>query len=174
MFAGMGLSLLGTVVQMAGQSAQYGAQANAAAYQAQVARNNEKIAKQNASFTVLAGLDEQYKKGLETRALMGAQKTAQAANTIDVTSGSAKAVRDSTYLLGRMDEMTIMRNATRKADQYMAQAMNYAAEAGLYDYQAETAETAKNFALMSTLIGGATSFADKWKSWQAVGGTGVV
>jgi hypothetical protein len=169
----MALGLVGTFVQMAGQSAQYDAQANAAMYQAQVAKNNEKIAKMNASTTVLAGFDEQYKKGLETRALIGTQKAAQAANNIDVTSGSAKSVRDSTYILGRMDEMTIMQNATRKADQYMAQAMNYAAEAGLYEYQAETAETAKQFAMMSTLIGGATSFADKWKSWQTVGGTGV-
>lgn len=169
----MAMGLLGTVVQMAGQAAQYGAQADAAAYQAQVARNNEKIAKMNASTTVLAGFDEQYKKGLETRALIGTQKVAQAANNIDVTSGSAKTVRDSTYILGRMDEMTIMQNATRKADQYMAQAMNYAADAGLYDFQAETANTAKMFAMASTLIGGATSFADKWKSYQAVGGSGV-
>ena len=171
MMMGMVLGAVGTVVQMAGQAAQYGAQSNAAAYQAQVARNNEKIAKRNASNTVLAGLDEAMHKGMETRSLMATEKVAQAANNIDVNSGSAKHVRDSTYMLGRMDERTIMRNATAKADQYMAQAMNYSAEAGLYQYQSQVADTAKNFALMSTLIGGATSFGDKWKTWQTAGGT---
>lgn len=170
MMIGMVLGAVGTVVQMMGQSAAGDAASSAAWYQQQVAKNNEKIAKQNASTTTLAGLDAAMKKGMETGALMGSQKAAQAANNLDVNSGSAKRVRDSTYVLGRMDEMTIMRGATKKADAYMAQAMNYEAEAGLYGFQAETAQTAKSYAMLSTLIGGATSFADKWKSWQTAGG----
>jgi len=170
MIASMALGIAGTAVQMAGISAQADAQSQALWYQAQVSKMNEKIAKQNAGTTVLAGLDEAKKKGLETRSLLGAQKAAQAANMVDVESGSAKSVRTSTYMLGRMDEMAIMKNATHKADAYMQQAANFHAESALYGYQAEVTQSAKDYALASTLIGGATSFADKWKSWQMAGG----
>lgn len=170
MMAGMLLGLVGTGVSMMGQAAAADATSQAAWYQQVVAKNNEKIAKRNASTTVLAGLDSAMKKGMETRSLIGTQKTAQAANNLDVNSGSAKRVRDSTYVLGRMDEMTIMRNATGKADAYMAQAMNFHAESDLYGMQADAAQTAKQFAMASTLIGGASSFADKWKSWSMAGG----
>lgn len=172
MFAGLLLGLAGTAVQMAGQSAAMGAQSASAAYQAQVAKMNEKIAKQNANITMQSGLDEQYHKGMETRALIGTQKAAQAANGIDVTTGSAKGVRDSTYILGRMDEMTIMRNASHKADAYMAQAANYSADAELYNFQAKSADSAKDYAMLSTLIGGATSFASKWQSLSQAGAFG--
>lgn len=170
MFASMALGVLGTVVSAAGQASAYGAQSSAYAYQAQVALMNEKIMKRNASTTIIAGQEEAKQKGMQTAALLGTQKAAQAANNIDVNSGSAKRVRDSTYVLGRMDEMTIMKNATRKADAYMAQAANYHAEADLANFQADAADSAKNYAVLSTLIGGATSFADKWKSWQTVSG----
>lgn len=167
--AGLVLGLVGAGVQAAGMSAQYGASAAASRYQAVVAENNMKIAKQNARQAVQTGWDQQYAKGLETASLMGSQKAAQGASGIDVASGSARSVRDSTYLLGRMDEMTIMKGATSKADAYMAQAMNYEAESGLHSFAASTADTAKNYAIASSLIGGATSFADKWMSLNRAG-----
>jgi post-segregation antitoxin (ccd killing protein) len=144
-------------------------QAQQASYQAQVARQNAKIAKMNASTALQTGLDNARTKGLETRDLIGKEKAAQGASGIDVTSGSSKMVRDSTYVLGKMDEMTIMKGAAQKGDAYMAQAMNYQAEAGLYDMKADAAETARNFAVASTLVGGAQSLSQKWGSYQSVG-----
>lgn len=162
-------TLIGVGLSAAGQFASGSAQASQASYQAQVARQNAKIAKMNAATAVQTGRDNAFNKSLETRDLIGKEKAAQGASGIDVTSGSSKAVRDSTHLLGRMDEMTIMKSANQKGDAYMAQAMNYQAEAGLYDMKADAAEMARNFAVASTLVGGAQSLSSKWGAYQSVG-----
>lgn len=162
-------TLIGVGLSAAGQFASGSAASAQAGYQAQVARNNAKIAKANASTAMHTGMDQAMNKGLETRDLIGKQKAAQGASGIDVTSGSSKMVRDSTYVLGKMDEMTIMKGATQKADAYMAQAMNFQAEAGLYDMKSDAAEMARNFAVASTLVGGAQSLSQKWGQYQSVG-----
>lgn len=55
----------------------------------------------------------------------GAQRSAAAANGVDVTSGSAAQLQDDTRQAGTQDEMTIRNNAWREAWGYKVQATNY-------------------------------------------------
>jgi hypothetical protein len=166
-------SLAGSVLQggLGFMGAMSTASANKASanYQAQVARNNQIIADQNASYAGAAGGVRAQTSDLKNRSEQGSIAATQGASGIDLASGSLAEVRDSAAQIGRLDTETIYNNALQTARGYEAQAANYGASAGLYESQAKGAGSAGLLSGFSSLISGASSFGDKWARYQTSG-----
>lgn len=159
---GGGISFIGSM-----QTAQ--ANASAANYQAQVARNNQIIAQQNADYARQAGQAQVEQEGMKTRAVIGAEAAAQGASGIDLTTGSPSDVRRSTQEVGELNSMNIMQNAELRARGFDIEATNQGAQAGLLRQQASNAQTAGAFSGFSSLLTGGSNFADKWLKYQNEG-----
>lgn len=164
------LSLAGSAGQAifgavgASQSAE--ASAKATQYQAQVARNNQIIAQNNAQYAVSAGDAAAQRADMKTRAVAGAIEAAQGASGIDLNSPTSKNVRDSALQIGRLDAETIRSNADLTARSYEATAVNQGAQAGLSDMAARSERSAGTTGAFASLISGASSFADKWARYK--------
>ncbi len=169
----MAVSAAATVASTAfgiiGAQQQASAQAQAANYQAQVARNNAIIQERNAQAAIQAGETEAQNQQRKTAATLGAARAAMAASGLDTTSGTPLDLQSDIVKLGKLDELTIRNNAARTAYGYRIQGMSNTAEADLAGMRAKSAVSAGNIASMSTLLSGATSLSDKFMGWQRQG-----
>jgi len=98
-------------------------------YSAQVARNNEAIAQQSATYATEAGNVQAQNEGLKNAQIAGQLKASQAANNVDVNSGSALAVQEGQRATGELDTQTVLHNALLQAYGYQQQATSYKAQA---------------------------------------------
>jgi hypothetical protein len=151
----------------AGQAA--GAAAN---YGATVARNNEIIANQNADYAIASGLQKSETTSRKSAAVGGRIKAAQAANNVDVNSGSAVEVQAGQREAGELDAETVLNNAELTAYGYRSQGKNYEAEAKLKDASADQARIGGDFAAAGGLLGSASSLGTKWTSLGTTGSPG--
>lgn len=157
------------VVGAVGSYEQGQAQKQAYDYQAQVARNNAKIAQQNASWATQIGDTQAVNEGMKTRAQVGAIKAAQAASGIDVNTGSAVDVRSSASELGELNALTIRSNAARQAYGYQVQGTSDIAQAQLDVYSGNQAQTAGYIGAFGSLLGGASSAGGQYIKFQQAG-----
>jgi hypothetical protein len=171
-FASLGLSAVQGGLGFIGAMQQGNAASAAARYQSQVARNNETIARQNAEYAAAAGGAQAQASDYKARAELGDTYAKQAASGIDAGIGSPQAVRDSQASINRLDTETLYANAMQTVRGYNQRAEDYRAQAGLSDRTASNAKTAGLFSGFSSLLGGATSFGDKWMRYQASGVSG--
>lgn len=162
-------SLAGSGISAMGAASSADANAAAYTYKSQVAANNALIAEANAKAALSAGGSQAQTNDLKTRNVVGTQLVTQAANGLDVGSGTNVNLRQSTLDLGHLDTATIIYNAGRKAAGYKAQASNFTAESQLDKMSAANAETEGEFKVASSLIGGASSVSDKWLSYSRAG-----
>lgn len=162
-------SVAGAGVSAYGASKTGEANAQAATYQAQVAANNKKIADQNAQAAITSGGLQSFTQGTKTAQVVGQQKAAQAANGLDVNSGTNLNVRTATQDMGHLDALTIMNNAMKKAAGFTAQGMNFGAESTLDTMKAGTSKTTGDIGVATSLLGGASSFSDKWIGYSQKG-----
>ncbi len=154
----LGSMLAGGLLGAFGAFQEGKADAEAAEYQAQVARNNvvyaqaqaaelERRAELNAETARARGRHMQLQRALEAREMIGRQKTVLAANGVELGSESAIAIISDEAALAMLDQETIRVNAEREAiaiqtgamDQAMAvqqQARNFDAEANLLQSRA--------------------------------------
>jgi hypothetical protein len=153
--AGAGVSAAGTMYS--GMAA-----GDAASYQAQVAKNNSLIAEQNAKYASEAGAAQATAVSLKGAAKMGKIKTAQAADNIDVNTGSAVNVRASEREAGVLDTATVLSNAELESYGYRAKATGYTAESGLLQTQAEEAPIGAGIGATGSLLSGASSVGFKF------------
>ena len=174
------LATVGTVASLAsgaigaiGASNTAKATSQSAAYQAQVAANNQAIAQNQANQATAAGESAVEQQGLKTRAEVGAIMAGQAASNIDVTSGSAVDVRSSAAALGELDALTIRSNAARQSYGYQTNATSFGAQAGLEQNIARQAPIAGEISATGSLLSGATGAANQYLNWQRVAGSGV-
>jgi hypothetical protein len=100
-------------------------------YQGQVADNNAQIAKQRGDYAVQAGSENAAIASLKGAAEGADIKTAQAANGVDVNTGSAKTVQESHRMASELDVDTILHNASLEKYGYTIEADNLKNEAGL-------------------------------------------
>lgn len=161
--ASAGLGVYGAIQQ--GQ-----AQQEAAAYQAQVARNNQIVAEQNAAYARAAGAAQEATQRMRTASLLGKQKAAMAANGFDVNSGTNLDITGATAALGEQDALTIRNTAARTASGYVQQGQDFGTQAGMLDMQRRNAATAGTIGGAASLLGGASAFADKWTSYKSSSG----
>jgi hypothetical protein len=164
---GLALTAISTVVGVAGAFSQASAQRQQAEYQAAVARNNQIIAEQNKQYATQAGEAQAQAQGFKNRATLGAITAGQAASGIQLDSPTLTDVREGAEQTLRLDTANINANALLRARQYGIQAGQYGAEAELQSMAGRNATTAGFFNAAGSLLGGASSFADKWSRYQS-------
>lgn len=156
---GAGASALGAIT--GGEAA-----ANQANYQSQVAANNAQIARQNAVYSAAAGGTQAEETGLKEAGTLGHVKASEAANNVDVNSGSAKDVQESQREAGSLTQLNTENNALLQAYGYGAQATGFGAQSGLESYAAETAGPASFLSAGGSLLSGASSLPLKF-GWMS-------
>ena len=162
---GAAASALGGVVQAFGSIQQGQAQSQAAAYNAQVAQQNAQIQQQNATWAAQSGEEQAAAQEQRTRAQVGAIKAAEAADNIDVNSGSAVDVRSSAAELGELSALNIRSNAAKQAYGYETQSWNAQAQANLDQANAAYAQQAGEIGAASDLLGGASDASTSWANY---------
>jgi len=163
---GSGISAVGTIE--GGE-----ATANAASYQAQVAQNNAIIAEQNAQYASNAGLTQAAATSLKGAAEGAKVKTAQAANNVDVNTGSAVNVQASERETNVLNSETVLNNAELQAYGYRAAATGYKATAGLETEEAEQAPIGAVIGATGNLLSSASSIGVKWGGSNTTGSSGL-
>jgi hypothetical protein len=165
----MGLSALGGILGASGASASGASASQLGMYQAGIAMQNAAIARQNAAYASAQGEQEAAKYGMGARQKAGEILTAQSASGLDVGSGSAKAVRDSQHLVSSIDMAQIRANAAKAAYDYNVQAGSFQQEAMLDIMGAKNAKAASKTNALTSIVGAASSVADKWLQASKVG-----
>jgi hypothetical protein len=173
------LGLIGGIISAVGAMQQANAQANAAEYQGQVARNNKIIADQNAVYERQAGQVEEQTVRMKTHETISEAHAIQAASGVETEMGSPVEVRKTTAIVGELDAVNTYLNAQRRAYEYVVQGTNYEAQAGLYDYQAKEERTAGMISALGSIVGGFSSIAGSFGGggggggFSAATGTGI-
>lgn len=161
LIASIGSTLIGAVGQLTSGSSS----AAASRYNAEVAANNAQIAKQNATWAAHAGEQQVGEQAQKTRATVGAIKAAQAANNLDVNSGSAVDVRSSASELGELSALNIRSNAARTAYGYQSQSASDTAQSKLDSFQAQQEELAGEVGAGTSILGGFGSAALNYNNY---------
>jgi len=159
---GLGLSGLSTVMGAVGGIQQGQAAGRQADYTAQVARNNQLIAAQDAEYASQAGETAAQAQDIKNRAAQGSIAASQSASGLSFDSPTLMDVREGAAQIGRLDTENIMANAGLRARAYDAQAANYGAQAGLQSAAASDARRAGTMSAFGSLLSGGAAFADKW------------
>jgi hypothetical protein len=155
---------VGAAVSAAGAISGGIAAGNEANYQSQVAKNNAQIAQQKAQYATASGEANAAATSMKGRAQIGAIKAAEAANNVDVNSGSASAVRTGQRETNQLDTLTVMNRALLQDYGYQAQASNFSAQAGLDETAAEEAPIAGGLNAAGGLLSSASALGGKWTS----------
>lgn len=173
---GLGTSLVGGILSAFGAKRQGEANSKMYAYQAQVARYNAQIDKQNADYARYAGERSAANFGMKQAQTEATIRNNQAASGLDVNSGSAAQIQASARKVGQIDMATIRENAAKTAYDYEVKAVNDLNQAGLYDAASSNARSAGNLNMMASLISTAGSVSSKWMAgaqsglWNGGGG----
>jgi len=165
------IGIIGGVVSAVGAIQQGKAQSDAAKYQAQVARNNEIIALQQAAYTRQEGAAQAQRQDLKSAQMIGTQKATLGASGVDVNTGSPLEIQASQASLARLDALTVQSNAERKAWGFDVEASNQKAQQGMFYAQAANAKKAAALSAFSSLLGGFGKFAGKWSGGGGAGGS---
>lgn len=147
---GGAISAYGTYEGMESQSAN-------AAFQAQVAANNAKIATQNFNLEIESGEQTAINQEMELRSKVATEKAGQAASGVDVNSGSFAAARAGTAETGTLDVMTNRSNTERKAYGYEVAATSDTAESELLSQESQQAATEAPIAATGSLLSSAST-----------------
>ena len=167
--AGIVASVAGTGTSMIGAYENAQAQSTAANYQAQVARNNQIIANQNAGIAVQQGQQQEETQRIKTGEIIGNELAAQGASGVNANTGSSVDVRSSTAETGELDALTIRYNSQLQARNYQLQGQMSGEQASLYSAQAGWDTQAGYLGMGSSLLGGASSVSNKWLQYQQWG-----
>lgn len=164
--ASLALATVGTAATVKGQMDAQAAAGAQAGYMAQVQRNNAEIARRQAAMVREQGQIDADKQRQITSQRLGTQTAALAAQGTDL-SGSPTDILGDTAKAGELDAQTIKSNAAKQAWGYEAGATGAAANAGLYgSFQPSYLGAG------ASLLGGASTLADKWSKFQWPGGGG--
>lgn len=89
-----------------------------------IEENNAKLAEQQANDAAILGARESEKSAWRTRAIIGQQKAAAAANNLDLDIGTPADLTMETAMLGGADRSAIGMDAARKAWGFQSDALN--------------------------------------------------
>lgn len=123
----------------------------------QAGNYNAEVARQNAVHAVAAGQVKATNVGLKSAAEGGRIKAAQAANGINVNTGSAVQVQSDQRRAGAVDQTNTNNDA-------LVQAYGYKAQGELEKFKGKTAMTQGILGAAGTLAGGASKFGDAFGS----------
>lgn len=145
-------------------------------YLSEVAKINQKIAKQNADYEIKVGESEAQKVGLAGAQTIALQKTNQAAGNLDTSVGSPLQVRQSQQAAVDHDMATVRANAAKRAYGHEIEAMSAEQSSQLYQMGGDNAlaagemrRSASETMATSSLLSTAGSVASRWTSASQVG-----
>lgn len=141
-------------------------------YSAQVARNNDLLAKQYAETERQKGAVAEQNKREETAQRVSIVRAVGAANGLDVNSGTPLDLQADTARMGELDALTIRNNAARNAYGYEVQGINFRNAATLDESRGRYATQAGNLGALSSIIGAASSVSGKWDGMKNSGAFG--
>lgn len=144
---------------------------NAAAYSAEVAKQNAQIERENAARASAAGETAAQQKSLQGAEQLGQIKAAQGASNIDVNTGSALNVQAGQRQLNQLDAETVLSNAELTGYGYRQQAASNDAQAVLDEREAEEAPIAGAFGAAGSFLSNAAGISNKWLT--ATGASGA-
>lgn len=152
------LTILSTAVSAVGAYQQ--GQAQAAAYNSKAAADdqNAKIANRQAEVEAQRGAREEQQMRQHGAAAIGAQKSAFAANGLDIGAGSPLDVLSDTRYLNELDALTIRSNTANNVWQFQSEGVNYLNSASANRSAASNASTAGTIGAFGSLLNGATSY----------------
>lgn len=163
------LAVAGAAISAVGTISSAEASANSAHYGAAVARNNAIVANQNSDYAIASGLQKAETEGLKGASTLGKIKAGQAANNVDVNTGSANDVQVGSREASELDSETVLNNAQLSAFGYRSQATGFEAESKLKDSEADSDITSGFLKAGGGLLGSASSLPGGWS-----GGGGTV
>lgn len=140
-------------------------------HKAAMAEINAKIADLGAESTLLQGKSEVAKLTMQAGQLKSRQRTALAANGVDLGVGNAAEIQASTDMMKEIDANTLKTNAMRSAWGYRNQAVNYRnqARADLTSASGISPLTAA----VTSLMGESNQVASQWYGLQKEGAFGT-
>lgn len=156
------IGTVGTIATVAGAFGQSDSTAAAAKYQAQVARNNQIIAGQQAQDAIARGQVAEQAQRRQVGSVLGAERAGYGASGVSLSSGSPLDIQGDTAQLGELDALTLRSNAQREAAAYRAQGSNFGAEAGFYSARAQDEINSRWLNVGSTFLGSATPVAARY------------
>lgn len=163
-------AIAGTATSVAASVQQANAAEAEAEYQAKVQRENAKIAEENAAVQRQQGIEEERMQRLKTARNVASQKTAMAANGIDVTTGTALDVIEDTATIGELDALQTRYNYERQALAYEAKADNFQNQANLDVLKGKNAQTAGYLNAGATGLAGINKSIDVASKWYDFSG----
>lgn len=169
---GMVAGLAGGAQQAAGQKAAASAASQSYGYQATIADNNARMAKQNADWVGRQGDIEATNEGLKTGAEVSSMKAKEAASGVDVNTGSAVQARDAAARIGAINALTIKSNRAREAWGYQVDSSNEELQAALYRKAGVNAIKSGQISSTGTLLSTAGNFAGQFSNWMTSGNAG--
>lgn len=167
--AGMAGKGVGSLLTAFGQLKEGQAGAAQYRYKSGMALLNRDLAKQTADYTRKMGEVQAGESGLKSRFQMGKITTAQAQSGIDINSGSAVGVRSSQTKIAQIDQSLIRANAARRAYGYDVEASKLESESSMDLAAGENIKSASKLAAATSILGGASSVADKWSQASQYG-----
>ncbi len=159
---GTGLGVVSSIQTAKTQSAQ-------AKYQADVARQNQELAEQQAGAERRQGYENMLTQRQETAKLIGRQRAAAGASGAAVDVGSNLDLQADTAFQGEIDAINAYNKGLDAAYNSQIQAWNYGQQADAYDAAAESTKNAGYLNAASTAIGG---IADIGTTWAGLSGGG--
>jgi hypothetical protein len=144
---------------LAGAGMQAYSQSQAMNYQAQVARNNQIVANQNAHLALQQGQVQEQAQNIKTGEMGAAIVAGEAASGVNPNEGSALNVRSSAAETGELDALTIRYNSNIAARNLQYQGSQYGAAASLATAQG-------SWDIGNSILGGASSVSNKWLQYQ--------
>lgn len=163
--ASTGMGVMGSIQQGKARQAQ-------AEYQADVARQNQQLADQQASAQRKEGYDNMIAKRQETAKLIGRQRAAAGASGATVDVGSSLDLQADTAAQGEIDALNIYNQASDKAYGTQLQGWNYGQQAAGYDAQADAAGSSIWSDAAGTALGGIAQIGSTWGKYQSQNSNG--
>ena len=160
--AGLASIAGGTLMNAIGTGAESSATSENYKYKSAMALRNAQIARMNAERLRDSGQIEAQNIGVAGKARMGSLEAAQSASGLDMSDPSSARVRASQAMLTRASELNAVNRSALDAYNEEIRGQGYMIEAQNAQRSAESAERAAPFMIGKSLLGGATSFAEKW------------
>lgn len=124
----------------------------------QVAENNARLAADDAAAAQAMGDRESQQQTWRTRAIMGQQRAAIAANGIDAGIGTPAEILGETALFGEVDQQAIRLNTARTAWGFNSQVRNIQNQAGIDRFNTKSKGTATILSGLSNMAGAVGGF----------------
>ncbi len=166
---GLGATLGGGILSAFGAEKSGQAQQSMYNYQAQVAKINADIDKQNAEWELNKGQIQTQQYGMKAAQQMGQIRAAQGASNIDVNSGSNALVQSSQKTITGIDMAQIRSNAAKTAYDFDVKSTMDLNQATLDTVAGKNAKTAGDIGAASSILGTVGSVSSKWLQGNQAG-----